>query len=151
MAKNKNKYLNIEDLDIQFKEYLNKAIEPNIENYVSADNDVYNLKEHLMFESDHKKWKDYMQSKIMNKKLKHKLIKIIKKELNIECRVEALSLFKLATREEIGNFLYYVYYAPNVAPCVIDSIKDRLCEEGTLKYKKGDSFGLTSNTEFDED
>jgi hypothetical protein len=143
MANSKNKYFSKEDVFIDLHEYLNKIREPKIEDY-----DVSNLKSYLTYESNHKKWKDYMQSKVVNKTLERKLSKIIKKELNKECRAEALSLFKLASQDEIGKFLYYVYSTPNTAPCVIDSIKDRLCKEGVLKYNEDDAFGLTSNPEF---
>lgn len=146
MASSKNKYLSKEVVFKDIHEHLNKIREPNIEDY-----DVSNLKDYLIYESNHKKWKDYKQSRVINKTLEHKLSKIIKKELNKECRAEALSLFKLATQQEIGNFLYYIYSTPNIAPCVIDSMKDRLCEEGILKYNEGDAFGLTSNPEFHVD
>lgn len=87
-------------------------------------------------------------AKVMNDTLKSNLINIIDDEILLEARTEALKLLLKANKEEIGEFLYYYYSDSVVTPSVIDSIKDRLVEEGKIKFKKGDHFGLLSNPDF---
>lgn len=87
-------------------------------------------------------------AKVMNDTLKSSLINIIDDEIILEARPEALKLLLKATKQEIGEFLYYYHSDSNITPCVIDSIKDRLVKEGKMKFKKKDHFGLLSNPEF---
>jgi len=88
-------------------------------------------------------------TKVMNDTLKSSLIKIIDKEILKEARPEALKLLLKATKQEIGEFLYYYHSDSVVTPCVIDSIKDRLVAESKITYKVGDHFGLISNPDFE--
>lgn len=87
-------------------------------------------------------------TKVVNDTLKSNLINIIDDEIILEARPEALKLLLKATKEEIGEFLYYYHSDSVVTPAVIDSIKDRLVKEGKMKFKKKDHFGLLSNPEF---
>lgn len=86
--------------------------------------------------------------KLINKTLKKKLKKIVKKEVIKHARKEAMSLLKLANREELGYFLFYFNSKSVVTLCVLDSIKDRLVTENVLVFNEGDCFGLVSNPSF---
>ena len=88
--------------------------------------------------------------KVVNDKLKTSLIKIIDKEIIKDARKEAFDLLMKATKEEIGQFLYYYHSDSVVTPNVIDSIKDRLVAEGKMKFKKSDNFGLLCRPDFND-
>lgn len=90
-------------------------------------------------------------TKMVNKQLSNHLSEIVNDVIVNFARVEAMKLLRLASREEIGEFLYYFHSDSfNICALVLDSIKDRLYEEDKLPKNIGKNFGFKYKNDYEK-